>query len=257
MLLLIHSQTVYNLRTGHRNALVGLLMTILQACLMVLGFFLFYLVIGVRSSPIRGDFMLYLMSGIIPFMVHVRATTSIANSYSVGGNLTKHEPLNSVVIVASVALSALYQQMLSALVLVALYHMVINPIEFDYWPGCLMMFLLAWFSGVSMGLLFLGVRPWAPKAIAIITPLYMRVMMIASGKMFVANMLPPSFLRWVDWNPLFHSIDQLRGYLFINYTPHNSSPTYAIWFSLTILILAMLVNFTTRKYESVSWSATQ
>lgn len=255
MLLLIHSQTVYNLRTEHRNAVAGLLITILQACLMVLGFFAFYLLIGVRTSPIRGDFALFLMSGIIPFMAHIRAANGIANSYNVGGNLTKHEPLNSVIIVAASALSSLYQQLLSTLVIVALYHMAINPIEFESWAGCLMMFLLSWFSGISVGLLFLGIRPWAPKAMAIITPLYMRVMMIASGKMFVANMLPPSFLRWVDWNPLFHCIDQLRGFLFINYTPHNSSPTYPIWFSFVFLVLAMLINFTTRKYESVSWNA--
>lgn len=232
-------------------------MTILEACLLVSGLFLFYLFIGVRSSPIRGDFMLYLLSGIIPFMVHVRTVGSIGGSYSVGGGLVKHEPLNSVVIVAAAALSTLYQQLMATLVLLAIYHMAINPIDFDYWPGCLVMLLLAWFSGVCIGLLFLGLRPWAPKAMKLITPLYMRIMMIASGKMFVANMMPQSLLSWIDWNPLFHCIDQLRGYLFINYTPHNSDPVYPIWFSLAILILAMLLNFTTRKYESLSWSATQ
>ncbi len=35
--------------------------------------------------------------------------------------------------------------------------------------------------------------------------------MIASGKMFVANMLPTSMLLMLDWNPLFHCIDQARG----------------------------------------------
>lgn len=255
MLVLIHHQTVYNLRTSSRNAVTGLLMTVLQSCLMILGFLAFYLLIGVKSSPIRGDFMLFLMSGIFPYFTHIRAVMAVASSYSVSGNLVKHEPLNSVILVSAAALSMLYNQTISALVLVAAYHMIINPIEFDYWPGVLAMFLLSWFSGVCIGLLFLGVSPWAPKAVGIIMPLYVRFMMIASGKMFVANMIPPSFLNWIDWNPLFHAIDQLRGFLFINYTPHNSNPLQPIWFSLGVLVLGMLINFTTRKYESLSWGA--
>lgn len=61
---LIYHQTVYNLRNDHRNAIVGLLLTILQSSIFMMAFLLIYLIMGVRNSPIRGDFMLYLMSGI-------------------------------------------------------------------------------------------------------------------------------------------------------------------------------------------------
>lgn len=42
--------------------------------------------------------------------------------------------------------------------------------------------------------------------------------MIASGKMFVANTLPNFMLAMFDWNPLLYTIDQARGFAFINYT---------------------------------------
>jgi ABC-type polysaccharide/polyol phosphate export permease len=73
--------------------------------------------------------------------------------------------------------------------------------------------------------------------------------------MFVGNVVPNALLPWFIWNPLFHIIDQQRGYIFINYTPLKSDPLYALWFSLAAMMIGLLINFTTRKYESLSWSA--
>ncbi|MGR3401461.1 MAG: ABC transporter permease, partial [Paracoccus sp. (in: a-proteobacteria)] len=64
------------------------------------------------------------------------------------------------------------------------------------------------------------------------------------------NFMLPYF--W--WNPLFHAIDQERGYVFINYTPMKTSQTYALWFTLAVFMIGLLINFTTRKYQSASWT---
>ena len=79
--------------------------------------------------------------------------------------------------------------------------------------------------------------------------------MFASGKMFVANTLPASMVAMFDWNPLFHIIDQGRGFLFINYTPLKSSLTYPIIVSVVLLVIGLLGESYTRKRVSLSWSA--
>ncbi len=252
---LIYHQTVYNLRNDHRNAVVGLLLTILQSAIFMMAFLLIYLVMGVRNSPIRGDFMLYLMSGILMFMIHVQTSTAVAGSHSVSGGLVKHEPLNPAILIASAALAVLYRQTIGCVAILWLYHVLVKPIQFDFWPGSLGMYLLAWFSGACIGLVFLGIRPWSPRGSKLVTTAYQRVNMFASGKMFVANVLPNALLPWFIWNPLFHIIDQQRGFLFINYTPLKTDPLYALWFSLAAMMIGLLINFTTRKYESLSWSA--
>ena len=63
--------------------------------------------------------------------------------------------------------------------------------------------------------------------------------MIASGKMFVANSLPSFMLAMFDWNPLFHSIDQARGFAFINYNPRYSSWEYPLWVGLVLLMIGL------------------
>ncbi|MDP5306575.1 ABC transporter permease [Paracoccus spongiarum] len=256
-LALIHHQTVYNLRTEHRNAVVGLLLTILQTAIFMGAFLLIYLVIGVRQSPIRADFMMFIMSGIFLFMTHVQTVGAVSSSHSVSGQLVKHDPLNPAVLIAASALAVLYRQTISCIAILWLYHVLIAPVEMTRPVGALAMYLLAWLSGVCVGLVFLGIRPWAPRGSKILTTIYQRVNMFASGKMFVANILPNFMLPWFTWNPLFHVIDQERGYMFINYSPQKTDPAYALWFSCAALMVGLLINFSTRKYESISWSATQ
>ena len=72
-LALIYHVTVNNLRKGQRNAVVGLMMTVVQAVAMILGFYLVYFIIGVRYSPIRGNFIVYIMTGIFMFMAFSQA----------------------------------------------------------------------------------------------------------------------------------------------------------------------------------------
>ena len=79
--------------------------------------------------------------------------------------------------------------------------------------------------------------------------------MIASGKMFVANMMPGFLLRAFDWNPLFHLIDQTRGFVFINYTPHNSNLSYPFYLTVTLLMIGLMAEFVTRNMMSLSYMA--
>ncbi|HGG05870.1 MAG TPA: ABC transporter permease, partial [Aliiroseovarius sp.] len=62
-------------------------------------------------------------------------------------------------------------------------------------------------------------------------------------------------LKMFDWNPLFHIIDQARGFAFINYNPHYSSISYPLTVSFVLLMLGFMGESYTRKHVSLSWSA--
>ncbi|MDO5648875.1 ABC transporter permease [Paracoccus sp. (in: a-proteobacteria)] len=256
-LALIYHQTVYNLRTEHRNPLIGLLTTMATNAAFVVVFLLMYMLIGMRSSPLRGDFMLYIMSGIFMFMVHVQTLSSVAGSQTAMSALGKHAPLNPFVLISGAALAALYRQVIGCIAMLALYHIAVTPLTIYDPVLAAALFLLSWFLGACIGLIFLGLRPWSPNTTRLLTTVYQRVNMFASGKFFVANTMPGFLMPWFEWNPLFHLIDQQRGALFINYSPMRTSLTYPLWVALGALMLGLLINFTTRKYESLSWGAAQ
>ena len=254
-LALIYHVTVNNLRKGQRNAVVGLVMTVAQAVAMIAGFWLMFAIIGVRRSPIRGDFIVYIMTGIFMFMAHSQAIGAVSGAGNVNNQMMKHGPMNTAVVITGSALATLYKQTFSAFVVLIAYNYLIQPINIDDPLGCYAMLLMAWFSGCCIGLIFLSIRPWWPQAAQVLTQFYQRINMVFSGKMFVANTMPSFMLHMFSWNPLFHLIDQTRGFAFINYSPRNSSLTYPVYATLALLMIGLMAEFVTRRAVSLSWSA--
>ncbi|MCU0800546.1 MAG: ABC transporter permease [Rhodobacteraceae bacterium] len=253
---LIFHAAVRAVRKGHRNALGGLLMNILQTVILILVFWVMGHYLGMMRNSIHGgNFVLYIMSGIFLFMTHTKAIGAVAKAEGPTSAMMLHAPMNTIVSIASAALSELYLQTLSAAVVLYVYHAAFTPITIDDPAGAMGMFLLAWASGVGIGMIFKAAIPWAPDFFGVFQTVYSRANMIASGKMFVANALPPHIRDFFDWNPLFHAIDQSRGYVFLNYTPRYTSIEYPVWICAVCLLIGLMGEFYTRKHASASWGA--
>ncbi|MCB1400954.1 MAG: ABC transporter permease [Rhodobacteraceae bacterium] len=252
---LIFHSTVRSIRKTHGHAVIGLLINMTQTAMLVVTFYVMFDVLGLRGSSVRGDFLLYLMSGIFMFMTHTKSMGAVFGSEGPTSAMMKHAPMTTAISIGSAALGALYIQLLSIAVVLFIYHAAINPIQIYNPVGALGMILLAWFTGVALGMVFLAAKPWAPGFVGIVQTVYSRVNMIASGKMFLANTLPKSMLVLFDWNPLFHVIDQARGYTFINYNPHFSSVSYPVYVGLALLMIGLMGEFYTRQHASISWGA--
>lgn len=255
LLELIFHSAVRAIRQSHGNAVMGLLLNIAQTVLMVVAFYLIFEMLGLRRTAIRGNYLLYIMSGIFMFMTHVKAMGAVLKADGPTSPMMKHAPMNTIVSISAAALGALYIQVLSMVVVLYFYHVVIEPITIDQPVGAMGMFLLSWISGVAIGMVFRAARPWAPSAVGLGSAIYMRVNMIASGKMFVANAMPGYILQFFDWNPLFHTIDQGRGFIFLNYFPHYSSAGYPVKVMVVCLMIGLMGEFYTRIHASMSWGA--
>jgi ABC-type polysaccharide/polyol phosphate export permease len=255
ILRLIFHAAVRSVRTGHGNAVIGLLLNIFQTVLLVGVFYFMFDIMGMRGAALRGDFLLYVMSGVFMFMTHTKAMGAVAKAEGPTSTMMLHAPMNTVVSISGAALGALYLQTLSAVVVLFIYHAAFVPITIHQPVGMLGMHLLSWISGVAIGMLFKAAMPWAPDFFGLASSIYSRMNMIASGKMFVANAMPTFVLAWFDWNPLFHTIDQGRGYIFLNYHPHYSNIWYPMAVTAACMMLGLMGEFYTRKHASVSWGA--
>ncbi len=255
LLELIYHATVRSIRKTQGNAILGLIQNMLQTLLLVFTFYIMFSVLGMRGNTVRGDFLLYIMSGIFLYMTHTKAMGAVFGSEGSTSAMMKHAPMTTAVTITAAALGALYIQMLSMVVVLYLYHAAITPITIYDWVGAMGMVLLSWFTGVGLGMVFLAAKPWNPALVGLIQQVYSRANMIASGKMFLANTLPHKMLILFNWNPLFHTIDQARGFTFINYNPHFSNWEYPLYVGLAALMIGLMGEFYTRQYASVSWSA--
>ena len=251
----VYHATVRSIRKGHGNALVAIAQNILITIILVFTFYVFIVVLDFRSMKVRGDFLLYLMSGIFLFMVHVRAIGAVLGAEGSTSPMMQHSPMNSIISVAAEALGALYIQVISLFLVLFVYRVAFSNFEVYQPIPAFGMLLVAWFTGISIGLILFAMRPWFPGFVEIFATIYQRANMIASGKMFLANSLPESKLAIFDWNPLFHAIDQCRGFTFVNYFPRNTSWEYPIIIGCILIILGLLGEFYTRQHASSSWEA--
>jgi len=252
---LIFHNSVRSIRKGHRDAIFAILTNVVQTLVMVGAFYLFMTVIGMRGVAIRGDFILYIMSGVFVFMLHIKSMAAVAGAEGPTSAMMQHLPMSTTVSVWAAALSALYTQLVAMFAILVGYHLLWTPLIIHQPVGAFAMLLLAWFSGCAVGMVFLAIKPWMQKPVAVAQQVYSRFNMFASGKMFVANSLPTKMAALFAWNPLYHIIDQGRGYIFINYNPLKSSMTYPIVVSVILLVIGLIGESQTRKHASLSWTA--
>ena len=252
---LIYHSIVRSVRKTHNNAFLAIATNIMQAVIFVAAFYVMFSILGLRGAALRGDFLIYIMSGIFLYMTHSKALGAVVGSEGPASAMMQHAPMNTIISICSAALGALYIQILSLAMILFVYHVAFTPLEIEQPIGAFAMLLLAWFTGAALGLVLLAIKPWFPTAVGIFSTIYQRANMIASGKMFVANTLPGFMLAMFDWNPLFHVIDQARGFAFINYNPRYSNWEYPLWVGGVLVMIGLMGEFYTRRHASLSWNA--
>ncbi|MFD2738351.1 ABC transporter permease [Sulfitobacter aestuarii] len=252
---LVYHSVVRSVRKTHNNAFMAIAMNMLQAVIFIAAFYVMFTVLGLRGAAIRGDFLVYIMSGIFLYLTHTKALGAVVGSEGPASAMMQHAPMTTIISIASAAVGALYIQVLSLVTILFVYHVAFTPLQVEQPFAAFGMLLIAWFTGCALGLVLLAVKPWFPTFVSLFYTIYQRANMIASGKMFLANTLPGFMLAMFDWNPLFHVIDQARGFAFINYNPRYSTWEYAFWVGVVLLIIGLMGEFYTRKHASLSWSA--
>jgi ABC-type polysaccharide/polyol phosphate export permease len=141
---LIFHATVRHVRKSNGNAIVGLLVSIAQSLVGIGVMVLMFSLIGRGiGTQVRGDFILFIMSGIFSFMTHSKTIKAVSSADGPTSAMMKHAPMNTIVSVSAAALSALYLQTLSAAVILFGYHALWTPITIDEPVGVAAMYLLS------------------------------------------------------------------------------------------------------------------
>lgn len=255
MVALTYHLTVHAAGGNKANPLFGLFLNVAQTLVFILALYLTMTLLRVVPSMFRGDFVVFLISGVMAYMTYNKTMKAVYGASGPLSPMMHHPGMNSVVAIAAAALGTLYQQVLIAFVILFGYHVAFKPVEIEDPPFAVFMMIAAWVFGIATGLILLSIRPWAPKLAPILMMIISRVNVFASGKMMIGNALSFYLLKLFDWNPLFHCIDQMRGAIFLNYTPRNSEVGYIFEVSAALIVVGLMMEFFTRRRVSASWNA--
>ncbi|MEM8556135.1 MAG: hypothetical protein AAGF71_15085, partial [Pseudomonadota bacterium] len=106
----VYTATVRKIRKSHGNALFGLFLSVSQTLLLVGVFYFMFSVLGMRGASIRGDFVLFLMSGIFLFVTFNSAMSAVLSAEGPASPMMLHAPMSPAVAIVSSALASLYTQ---------------------------------------------------------------------------------------------------------------------------------------------------
>ncbi len=253
-LTLVYHSVVRNIRQSRGNALQALALEVLQSAIIVVFFYVMIVFLNMKGVAVRGSFILYVLTGVFLYLTHNKAVSAVAGGSSTSPML-KHAPVSTLMMIMAGALSSLYIQIFAVLIITFVANVLIDPFTVYNLRRVSLCFMLAWSSGVAVGIVFLAIAPFLPETAKIAKAVYTRANMIFSGKMFLANMLPSSKLVFFTWNPLFHTIDQARGAAFINYEPRYTTLMYPLCVTLALILIGMMIEHWSRKYVSESWAS--
>ncbi len=248
---------VRSLRNESGGAALGILLIILRSVAMIVVFLLVMNLMGAGGARIRGDAVLYIYSGVALFLLHNGAVSRTVSAGSPLLPIMRHTPMTTMLNVFAANCALLYTHVVSTGVILAYVHLWRGTLEIAAPKGMILPFLLAWASGIAIGLMLLTIKPFLPQVAEMVSLVYRRVNLISSGKFFVANTVPATLLAMFTWNPLFHCIDQLRGAIFVNYFPRNTSLDYPVQFVAIALVLGLMAEFWLRRNVSLSTTKRQ
>lgn len=238
---LLYIVTANKARGDHQNALYSILLRAISMLTMVTVFFVLMSVTGLRDLTGRPDALLFLISGIFCFFIHIGSFKTGMGGFDPNDPMNLHAPITPLLMLFASAAGQLYTNIFAMGIITLAVHVLLTPVEIDNVRGVMNAFLWAWLSGLSIGALFSGIGTFIPIVGSIAPTLHRRLNMIFSGKMIAGNSIPPAILPFFLWNPLFHVIDQCRGAVFRNYIPQNTNPEYPIWFTLVTFLLALML----------------
>lgn len=104
---LIYHATVRKVRSTHNNAFLAIAVNMLQAVVLVAAFYVMFTILGLRGAKLRGDFLLYVMSGIFLYITHVKSVGAVSGSETSASPMMQHAPMNTIISIAAGALSTL------------------------------------------------------------------------------------------------------------------------------------------------------
>ena len=156
---LVYHNIVHTIRKAHGNALMSIAVNLLQMIILVLALYLMFTILGLCGAVLRGDFMVYIMSDFFPLIRHIKTVGAITGSDGPASPMMKNTPVNTSISIVAAALSQLYIQMMSLVVIMFGYHVLVTPFIILGVAGVMFIIWLAWFTAFAIGLVFLTIKP--------------------------------------------------------------------------------------------------
>ena len=234
-------------RTRFGRYRFGYLWAFLEPITHVAVFIAVFTALG-RSTPIGNSLALFLITGVVPWLVFTHTVDRVAKA--VDGNralLMFPQVTRSDLMLARIILEAATKCVVFVVLclLVRLFETrftIERPL--DVLAVLAFVILLGAGTGILTGVISAVFPTFERIFAAIRRPLY-----FASGVFFIADTLPPDARAWIGYNPLAHLIEWLRAAFFVGFESSFVDHRYAIACAVISVVLGLAAERAIRPAE--------
>ena len=211
----IHALMLRDIKTRMGGSYFGFLLGLILPLGHIGVILAIYVFLG-RRAPIGNDVLLFLASGILPFIIWSYTHQKIILSFSQNSPLTSFPIVKTIDIPIARALVEFLNS--TIIVCVVLSTLAILDVDLFFQNPHILLFsgFLAYMLGVSTGLTF-GILSRLSLALSMLGFLLIPLFWVASGTLFIPDSLPEAGRTAVSFFALAHIVDLSRTALFPSY----------------------------------------
>jgi len=194
----------------------------------------------IRTPPLGSSFLLFYATGFLPFNLYMQISNLVSKSINFSRPLLAYPAVSWMdAVLARFLLNGLTNLLISYLLLSGLLMATDTRTVVDIVP-IISSLALTMLLGLAVGTLncvLIGLFPtWD-----MIWSIAMRPLFLASGVFFTFETLPTAAQPYLWWNPLVHTIGQMRQGFYPMYNAQYVTPSYVLLLSLVILLFGLML----------------
>jgi len=241
----ISALTLRETRSRYGNRKLGFFWAFFEPAAHVAVFMAIFSGLG-RSSPVGDSIAIFILTGIIPWLLYNNTVAAVMNGFSMNKALLGYPqvmPMDIAISRVFLEFSTIFIVMILFLIIAMNYGVNIKIDNFiEVMKATGLMVLLGMGVGLINAAILHSVPSYANIYGAISRPLY-----FMSGIFFTADFLSPAAYDILKYNPLLHLIEWFRSGFFTDFESTLYDRSYAVYFTLIVFTLGLIAERLTRK----------
>ena len=241
----ISALTLRETRSRYGNRKLGFFWAFFEPAAHVAVFMAIFSGLG-RSSPVGDSIAIFILTGIIPWLLYNNTVAAVMNGFSMNKALLGYPqvmPMDIAISRVFLEFSTIFIVMILFLIIAMNYGVAIKIDNFiEVMKATGLMVLLGMGVGLMNAAILHSVPSYANIYGAISRPLY-----FMSGIFFTADFLSPAAYDILKYNPLLHLIEWFRSGFYTDFESTLYDRSYAVYFTLIVFTLGLIAERLTRK----------
>jgi capsular polysaccharide transport system permease protein len=233
----VHALMMREIKTRFGANRLGYFWAIAEPVAAVSVMALMFSLIG-RHSVANIPVALFLLTAMLPFKLFTKLMTQLTSAVNANKALLAYRQVSAI----DPVITRIIIELATYLIVYCIIFSFLAWMGFNVLPHDLLKVLavsaLVTLLSTGLGLMLCTANSYwedVNKLVGIIT----LPMMIISGVMFSATMIPPQYWYLVDWNPIFHATELSRDAYFSSYVTPLGSWSYLAMTALVIFSLGL------------------